>query len=118
MAVVVVADDNVRVRQVIARTLERAGHTVFAEADGESAWERVRTGHPDLVILDGVMPGTDGFEICERIHSDSRTAHIPVILCSGWLPDDGQVRYAAATLPKPFMPGELMDRVAQVLAGT
>jgi CheY-like chemotaxis protein len=115
MAVVVIADDNMRVLDVMARSLRRAGYTVIAVPDGESAWERILADQPDLVILDGVMPGTDGFEICKRVHGDAATAHIPVIVCSGWLPTDDELPCATATLPKPFMPDELLDQVGRIL---
>jgi two-component system phosphate regulon response regulator PhoB len=116
MAVVVVADDNERLLDVVARSLRRAGHTVIAVTDGESAWERIRVDRPDLAILDGVMPGTDGFEVCKRVHNDADTARIPVILCSGWLPTGDELPCATATLPKPFMPDELLAAVDEVLA--
>jgi CheY-like chemotaxis protein len=115
MAVVVIADDNERVLDVMARSLRRAGHTVIAVTDGEVAWERIRADRPDLVILDGVMPGTDGFEVCKRVHNDTETLHIPVIVCSGWLPTGDELPCATATLPKPFMPNELIERVDQIL---
>ncbi|MCW2637749.1 MAG: response regulator receiver protein [Dactylosporangium sp.] len=115
MALVLVADDNERIREVITRVLQRAGHTVIAESDGESAWERVREREPDLVLIDGVMPGTSGFEVCERIHADPATANIPVIVVSGWLPTDSQASCATAMLAKPFMPNELTEQVEQVL---
>jgi CheY-like chemotaxis protein len=115
MALVMVADDNDRIREVISRVLQRAGHIVIAEPDGESVWRRLRECQPDLVLLDGVMPGTGGHEICERIHGDPATAHIPVILVSGWLPADSEASCATATLAKPFMPNELIERVEQVL---
>jgi CheY-like chemotaxis protein len=115
MAVIVIADDNERILDVMARSLKRAGHTVITVTDGESAWEHIRRDDPDLVVLDGVMPGTDGFEVCKRVHGTPETAHIPVIVCSGWLPTDDELPCATATLPKPFMPNELMDSVRQVL---
>jgi CheY-like chemotaxis protein len=115
MALVLVADDNERIREVITRVLQRAGHTVIAESDGESAWERVRECGPDLVLIDGVMPGMSGFEVCERIHADPATANIPVIVVSGWLPAGSQASCATAMLAKPFMPNELMEQVEQVL---
>jgi CheY-like chemotaxis protein len=116
MALVLVADDNERIREVITRVLQRVGHTVIAEADGESAWGRVRERRPDLVVIDGVMPGTSGFDVCERIHGDPETSHIPVIVVSGWLPAGSEASCATATLAKPFMPNELTERVEQVLA--
>jgi CheY-like chemotaxis protein len=111
-----VADDNERIREVVTRVLQRAGHTVIAEPDGESAWRRLHECRPDLVLLDSVMPGADGTEICKRIHDDPATADIPVILVSGWLPPDSEASCATAMLAKPFMPHELIERVEQVLA--
>lgn len=116
MALVLVADDNDRIREVIGRVLQRNGHTVLAVADGEAAWQTVRERRPDLVIIDGVMPGTSGFDVCERIHADAATAHIPVIVVSGWLPAGSEASCATATLAKPFMPNELTERVEEVLA--
>jgi CheY-like chemotaxis protein len=115
MALVLVADDNERIREVITRVLQRAGHTVIAESDGESAWERVLDRRPDLVLIDGVMPGTSGFDVCERIHGDPTTAETPVIVVSGWLPTGSQASCATAMLAKPFMPDELTEQVEQVL---
>jgi CheY-like chemotaxis protein len=115
MALVLVADDNERIREVISRVLHRAGHTVIVESDGESAWASVRGRQPDLVLIDGVMPGTSGFDVCKRIHADAATAHIPVIVVSGWLPAGSGDSCATATLAKPFMPDELMEQVERVL---
>ncbi|NJC70505.1 response regulator [Planosporangium thailandense] len=115
MALVLVADDNERIREVISRVLQRNGHTVIPAVDGEAAWETVRERKPDLVIIDGVMPGTSGFEVCERIHADTATTHIPVIVVSGWLPAGSEASCATATLAKPFMPNELTEQVEQVL---
>jgi twitching motility two-component system response regulator PilH len=115
MALVLVADDNERIREVITRVLERAGHTVIVESDGESAWDAVCEHRPDLVLIDGVMPGTSGFEVCERIHGDPATSDIPVVVVSGWLPTTSQASCATAMLAKPFMPNELIEQVEQVL---
>ncbi|GAA1824560.1 response regulator [Planosporangium flavigriseum] len=115
MALVLVADDNERIREVITRVLQRAGHTVVVESDGEAAWGSVREHRPDLVLIDGVMPGTSGFDVCKRIHGDPATAHLPVIVVSGWLPTGSEASCATATLAKPFMPNELMETVEQVL---
>jgi CheY-like chemotaxis protein len=115
MALVLVADDNERIREVIARVLQRAGHTVIVESDGDAAWRTVRDRQPDLVLIDGVMPGTSGFDVCKLIHGDAATAHIPVIVVSGWLPTGSEASCATATLAKPFMPDELMAQVEQVL---
>jgi CheY-like chemotaxis protein len=116
MALILVADDNERIREVITRVLQRAGHTVVAESDGESAWASVLERRPDLVLIDGVMPGTSGFDVCERIHADPVTAHTPVIVVSGWLPASSEKSCATAMLAKPFMPDELMGQVEQVLS--
>lgn len=64
---------------VVVDSLEREGYDVLVAQDGEEALQRARAVMPDLVLLDVMMPGIDGFEVCRRLKADTRTRHIPVI---------------------------------------
>src|SRR2546421_3650079 len=69
-AVVLVVDDDPSVRRLLELALRLEGFTVMSAADGEEALERARIHHPGAVVLDAVMPGIDGLEVCRRLRSE------------------------------------------------
>jgi sigma-B regulation protein RsbU (phosphoserine phosphatase) len=75
-------DDNPTNLQVLVRTLHGSGHRILAAKDGRSALEIARRAHPDLVLLDVMMPGVDGFEVCRAIKGDPEIAEMVVIFLS------------------------------------
>lgn len=77
---ILVVDDSPYMRRIITRVLEQAGYNVESVADGQSALEAIASGRPDLVVLDVMMPGLTGHEVCARIRANPLTATIPVIL--------------------------------------
>lgn len=77
---VLVVDDVVPNVKLLAAKLTREYFDVVTAGDGPEALERIRTDAPDIVLLDVMMPGMDGFEVCRRIRSDPATAHIPVVM--------------------------------------
>ena len=119
MAVIVSADDDAGIRQVITRVLERAGHTVIAVSDGAAAITETRARHPDLVLLDGEMPpGMNGFDACAALHEDADTSMIPVIMVTGSMPPTQvlqRVPHVRQVLGKPFTVQELQACVQQLL---
>ena len=120
MAVIVTAEDHDDIRTVTARSLQRAGHTVVATADGAQALDAVRQHRPDIVITDVDMPQLTGLQLCRAIRDDPHLQAIPVLLVSGSIhPDDPRAVEAGATdiLPKPFMPSDLLNRVTALLSG-
>src|SRR3712207_6560706 len=80
MASILVADDDGHIREVVRFALEQAGHAVTEVADGANAWRRFERGGFDLIILDIVMPGEDGLDLCRRIRSQQ--SRIPIIFVS------------------------------------
>ena len=80
---VLIADDQPSVRAALTRILVRLGFEVTQMSDGPSALATARSMLPDLVLLDGSMPGCDGYEVCRQLKSDSRTALIPVVIITG-----------------------------------
>ncbi len=116
---VLIADDQPSVRAALTRILVRQGLEVTEMSDGPSALATARAMLPDLVLLDGSMPGCDGYEVCRQLKSDSRTALIPVVIITG---DDSvadRVRGAEVGaddfFTKPFDVTELTARVQAAL---
>ncbi|HYG89445.1 MAG TPA: response regulator transcription factor [Azospirillum sp.] len=81
--IVLVVDDSPETLSFLTDALEEAGVTVLVALDGPSALSLVDRVTPDVVLMDAVMPGLDGFETCRRIKRDSRVAHVPVIFMTG-----------------------------------
>ncbi|MBI2206133.1 MAG: response regulator [Candidatus Rokubacteria bacterium] len=116
---ILVVDDDDDNRHVIGRRLERQGYHVEFAADGARALELARTRRFDLVLLDVMMPGLDGFAVLEQLKADPATRDIPVIMVSA-LDDTASVvrcieRGAEDYLPKPFDPVLLRARVSASL---
>jgi DNA-binding response OmpR family regulator len=116
MDTVLVVDDEPVVRDVVARYLRRDGYDTLEAADGESAKGILETSDPSLVVLDVMLPGLDGLELCRWIRSTSDT---PVVLLTA-LGEEGD-RIAGLELgaddyvTKPFSPRELVIRVGNIL---
>lgn len=118
---VLVVDDQADIRKLLKLTLETRDQTMVHEAiDGENGWERLQEIRPDLVVLDVMMPNTDGLEVCRRIRRDPVLAtHTKVILLSGRCqPHEVELGFQAgcdAYLPKTCGPLKLMDKVDELL---
>jgi two-component system response regulator MtrA len=121
MARIVVADDDADVRMLVALKLESSGHDVVAVENGAIALEQCQAVHPDLVVLDLMMPGMSGIEACRAIRSDPSIAATPVILLTARAQsidvDAGLAAGADEYVTKPFSPRELAYRVDTLLAG-
>jgi DNA-binding NarL/FixJ family response regulator len=81
--IVLVVDDSTEALGFLTGALEQANITGLVAIDGATALDLLRNITPDLVLLDAVMPGLDGFEICRRLKSNKATAHLPVIFMTG-----------------------------------
>jgi DNA-binding NarL/FixJ family response regulator len=96
--------------------LDAAGYTVLVATDGASALQRAAQAEPDIVLLDAVMPGLDGFEVARRLKAGPETAHIPIVFMTG-LTDTEHVLAAFAAggidyVTKPIRPPEVLARMA------
>jgi DNA-binding response OmpR family regulator len=106
--VVLAADDDEDILELITFRLERSGYTVVQARDGEEAWNLAQAEPPDLAVLDVMMPKLDGFELTRRMRAKPETERVPIIL-QGF--DAGADDY----LRKPFSPQELRARVQAIL---
>jgi DNA-binding response OmpR family regulator len=116
MATVLVVDDEPIVREVVVRYLAREGHETLEAADGAGAREAIEHSDPDLVVLDVMLPGVDGLELCRWIRS---TSELPVILLTARGEEADRIvgleLGADDYVTKPFSPRELAARVRSVL---
>ncbi len=120
--VALVADDDPGVRQLVATVLGKMGCVVLQAGDGKSALEMVRDAHPDLAVLDAMMPGMHGFEVCRTIKGDRSLRTTRVVLCSaiyrGTVGTDAQIAFGAdAFVEKPFRLDELTRVFKVALVG-
>ncbi len=116
MRTLLVVDDDARLRGLLAEYLGGRGYAVETAASGQEALDRLRSGGIDLCILDVMMPGMDGFEVCRRIRASS---DLPVIMLTARGDDTDRIvgleLGADDYLPKPFNPRELLARIQAVL---
>ena len=123
MATVLVVDDDDDILEIVRVNLELEGHEVLLAGSGAEALELVRRQPPDLVLLDIMMPGIDGWEVLARLKSDHelRATTVPVLMVTALTADDDRVRGgiegAICYLTKPFHPSELCAEVNRVLEG-
>ena len=118
--IVLVVDDSPNTLRMLTDAIEGAGMTVLVALDGEQALSLTERITPDVILMDAVMPGIDGFEICRRLKRDSALSHVPIIFMTGLSEtediikglDAGGVDYVT----KPIAPNELLARIRVHLA--
>ena len=116
---ILVADDDDGLRQLLRLILSREGFEVFEAASGEQALALAVAVDPAVILLDVMMPGLDGYDVCRRLKSDQRTGDVPVVFVSAaedvMRRNDLQKLGAAACIQKPIGPRDLVARVRAVL---
>jgi len=116
---IVVIEDEADILEVLQYNLKREGYMVVASRDGEAGLDSIRRENPDLVLLDLMLPGLDGLEVCKRLQSDPTTAAVPVIMVTAKGEESDVVSGlqigADDYVTKPFSPKELLARVKAVL---
>jgi DNA-binding response OmpR family regulator len=116
MASVLLVDDDPKIRDLLRLYVEREGHRALFAADGETALDIALRSRPDLVLLDVMLPGLDGFEVCRRLRDAS---DVPILLLTARSGEGDKVigldMGADDYVIKPFSPRELMARVRALL---
>jgi len=114
--VVLIVDDVPDNLSLLHDALDESGYTVLVATDGESALQRALQAVPDIVLLDAVMPGMDGFEVARRLKAQPDTAHIPIIFMTGLTETEHVVAAFAAGgvdyVTKPIRPQEVLARMS------
>ena len=119
-AVVLVADDDPEILSLLSIRLNRAGYTVVEAVDGEETLVKVREHYPDLVILDVMMPGKNGWEVAKELRHDARFKEMGIIMLTAIGEKINEMTsplYGAdAYVDKPFEFADLETKISQVLS--
>jgi DNA-binding response OmpR family regulator len=116
---ILVADDSPNIREILQMNLEGLGYSVMVAEDGEKAVRMIAETHPDLMVVDVMMPKVNGFQICRKVKSDPHTEDMPIILLTArsqeedvfWGKDCGADEY----ITKPFSTKELERTVVRLM---
>ena len=119
--VVLIVDDVPDNLSVLHDALDESGYTVLVATHGAAALQRAAQARPDIVLLDAMMPGMDGFEVARQLKASSLTAHIPIIFMTGLTETEHLVAALAAGgvdyVTKPIKPKEVLARMNVHLQG-
>jgi len=118
--IILVVDDDSSTLRLLGYMLERGGFQVKMAGDGEDGLAMAYQQPPNLVILDVMMPGLNGYQVCERLRADPRTAHVPIIILTARSQRiDQQTALEAGAdlyLSKPITPDQLVEKVNELLS--
>ncbi len=116
---ILIADDELDVLALLETRLSASGYEVLKASDGPTALARARTDNPALLVLDVMMPGMSGFEVCRTLKADPKTARLPIILLTARHEEIDRVlgfEFGADDyVLKPFSPRELVLRIQALL---
>jgi CheY-like chemotaxis protein len=124
MPIILLIDDDPDFVEATCAVLESVPYEVLVAYNGREGLAKAQEARPDLIILDVIMPGEDGFQIFEKLKTDPALAHIPVIVLTSLsnglalAPANGATIPAEAYIDKPIKPAELLQRVASFLDKT
>jgi two-component system phosphate regulon response regulator PhoB len=121
MRKLLIADDESGIRSLVRMTLERDSYTILEASDGEEAIALAREFRPEVVLLDVMMPGLSGFDVCRALKGDPTTAEATVVLLTAKAQDSDRAEGIAAGaddyFTKPFSPIALLRKIDQVYEG-
>ena len=119
---ILVVDDSPTDRQFMLETLAKKGYQVVTAENGEDAIAKAKSELPDLILMDVVMPGLNGYQATRQITRDDATKHIPVIMCTSKGADTDKIwglrQGANDYLVKPIDAGQLLAKIAQLNAAS
>ena len=120
MARILLVDDDPEIRSLTRRILENNGYKVSVVVDGKECIDVLEKDRPDLILLDVMMPGLDGWEVCMKIKGSAKTRDIPVVMFTVRTSEDSvekSLNYAMADaqINKPFKMKKLLDTVDRLL---
>jgi DNA-binding response OmpR family regulator len=122
MLKILIVDDEPSILNILDFSLGAEGYEVIQASDGEQACEMAVNHQPDMIVMDVMMPKLDGYQACEKLKADSRTASIPVLLLTAKSSAEdhqlGKDAGADGYLTKPFSPQRLVEMTDSFLGAT
>ena len=113
---ILIVDDSATDRQFLIETLSKQGYQCVTASSGDEGIAKSKSEKPDLILMDIIMPGTDGFKATRAITHDEATKHIPVIVCTSKKLETDKVwglrQGAKDYITKPIEPAELISKIA------
>ena len=117
---ILIVDDEVDLVYLLTVRLKATGYDVMIARDWQECLEKVKTDHPDLILLDILMPKLNGYEVCRMLKDDSITAGIPIIMLTATVKQGNDLLVSSAGadsyMTKPYEMGELLHRIEALLA--
>lgn len=116
---ILIVEDNELMIDVMTYILINSGYEVISLPNGDNVFNYIKANHPDLIILDAILPGMDGREICQLLKMNNATRNLPVIICSGDDTIGESLKQQGAPddiLHKPFDITSLIEKVDHQLA--
>lgn len=119
---ILVVDDEQDILETVRMRLEAYGYNVITAANGNDGYKKAKTESPDLIILDLMLPGLDGYQICRLLKFDEGYRRIPVIMLTAKSQEEDKMWSekvgADCYLTKPFKSNELLQKVKELLGET
>lgn len=116
---ILIADDNENIRDALAYLLEDEGFQLWIAKDGVDALQKVRDVHPDILLLDIMMPKMNGYDVCRAIKSDPelKNTYIIMLTAKGQVAEQERGKEVGANeyVVKPFSPREILVRIKKIL---
>lgn len=116
---ILIVDDEKDIVKMLDYNLKKDGYRVISASDGEDALDLAGREHPDLIVLDLMLPGLDGLEVCKTLKKEGKTSSIPIIMLTAKTQESDKVigleLGADDYMTKPFSPRELLARIKAVL---
>jgi DNA-binding response OmpR family regulator len=116
---ILVVEDDADQLEIIRLILEKAGFAIGTATNGTDALVKTRSISPDLIVLDLMLPGLNGFDICETLRKNPATASVPIVILTGLCSEFGRLAGlesgASEFLTKPFKVEELVSKVDKLL---
>jgi len=117
--IVLICEDEANIRESIRYVVNKAGFESVMAVDGIEAYDKARTVHPDLILLDVGMPGMTGFDVCDRLRADAdfKAVKIVVLTAYGQIADQERAAEVGADrfMVKPFSPRDLKQLLCEML---
>ncbi len=117
MEKILYADDDPDIQEIISNILTKEGYEAIIAKDGNEALNLAKAQKPDLIVLDYLMPGLNGTQVCEALKNDNETRHIPVIMVTAYPSEKEKSLSAGAVdfINKPIEKTDLLLRISSIL---